>query len=213
MIIKYKPLIISIELLSNIILISINKKNNIYYKEIIKEKNIEKLPTLLNDITKKNYLNFKNIDLITLNFIMQHYTNSKVISAVMQGISLSMKLPIIKISTSHTLALNLSKIEKNKYIIINDENYINTFEIYVNNSNDKINLISNEIIYKKNYDILKKNVITIRKSLNIFKKSKILPNIYTYIFIKNKKMFNKFSLPNKVIPHFKNKNFYSYYTE
>lgn len=213
MIIKYKPLIISIELLSNIILVSINKENNIYYKEVIKEKNIEKLLNLINDITKKNYLNFKNIDLIILNFVIQDYTNSKVLSAAIQSIALSMKIPTIKISTSHVLALNLSKIEKNKYIIINDEKYANIFEIYVNNGNNKINLISNEIIYKKNYDILKKNAITIKKSLNIYKKNKILPNIYTYTFIKNKKMFNNFYLPNKIMPHFKNKNFYSYYIE
>ncbi|HIH2762590.1 MAG TPA: hypothetical protein ACYCC7_00970 [Candidatus Azoamicus sp. MARI] len=148
MIIKYKPLILSIELLSNIILISLKKNIYIHYKEIIKDKNTEDVINLINDMLIKNFIILKNIDVVLLNYGLNTYTNSKTISAIMQSISLSIKLPIIKISLSYPLALNISKIEKKKYIIIiknENKTYISN-EIYIKNKG--INLFLNEIIYK-----------------------------------------------------------------
>ncbi|HIH2763543.1 MAG TPA: hypothetical protein ACYCDB_01130 [Candidatus Azoamicus sp.] len=212
MIIKYNPLILSIELLSHIILISINKNTYINYKEIIKEKNTEDVINLINEILTKNFIILKNLDIIILNYGIQNYTNSKIISAIIQSISLSIKIPTIKLSLSTALALNISKLTKKKYIIINKENesYINE-EIYIKNIN--IHLLSNDIIYKKyNKSYINKNSKEINKNLNLYKQKKIIPHIYTYFFIKKKKLFNKFELPNKIIPTYTNKNFYSYYS-
>lgn len=214
MIIKYTPLILSIELLSNIILISINKSSHVHYKEIIKEQNTEELINLINDILIKNYIKIKNIDVIILNYGIQNYTNSKIISAIIQSVSLSIKIPTIKISLSYPLALNISNIEKKKYIIITtseNKNYISE-EIYVKNK--KLNLLSSEIIYKKkNKLFIKKNVNEKKKSLHLYKKNYIMPNIYTFFFMRIKKLFNNFELPNTVTPTYANKNFYSYYSE
>lgn len=214
MIIKYKPLILSIELLSNIILISLKKNIYIHYKEIIKDKNTEDVINLINDMLIKNFIILKNIDVVLLNYGLNTYTNSKTISAIMQSISLSIKLPIIKISLSYPLALNISKIEKKKYIIIiknENKTYISN-EIYIKNKG--INLFLNEIIYKNdNKFYIKKNIKELKKSLNMYKNINMIPHIYTYFFIKTKKLFNKFDFPNKITPHYINKNFYSYYSE
>ncbi|HIH2763221.1 MAG TPA: hypothetical protein ACYCC3_01000 [Candidatus Azoamicus sp.] len=214
MIIKYKPLILSIELLSNIILISINKNINIHYKEVIKENSTDELINFIHKMLIKNYIKAENINLIILNYGIYNYTNSKIISAIIQSISLSMKLPTIKISSSYTLALNVSKIEKKKYIIIThneNKNHISE-EIYVKNKQLKI--LSNELIYiKKNNLYIKKNTKEINKNLHLYKNNKIIPNIYTFFFAKTKKIFNKFELPNKITPTYANKNFYSYYSE
>lgn len=215
MIIKYTPLILSIELLSNIILISLNKNTYINYKEIIKEKNTEDVINLINEIVTKNFIILKNLDIIILNYGIQNYTNSKIISALIQSLSLTIKIPAIKISLSYALALNISKIEKKKYIILThneNENYINDEIFFVKKK--KITLIINDIMYKKNNKFyIKKNIKEIKKSLSLYKKTDIIPHVYTYFLIKIKKIFNSFEFPNKITPNYSNKNFYSYYSE
>lgn len=214
MIKQYKPTILNIELLSNIISISINKNIYINFNEIIKKQNIEVIIELINYILVKNYIKKEALNLITLNYGIHNYTNSKIISAIIQSISLSLKIPTIKISLSYDLALNISNLKKKKYTVITNiinEKYISQ-EIYINKQ--WIKIISKNLLNKrKNNIIVKYDTKEIIKNINIYRNRKILPSIYAFLFINKKKIFNKFEPPSKIIPSYINKNFYSYYSK
>lgn len=210
---KYNLNIIYIEIISDIISITINKKNYISFNEIIKKENSENIIEFIYEILKKNYIKEKNIDLIVLNYCIYNYTNSKIISIIIQSLSLTFKIPIIKITNSYDLAISISRINKKKYIIINNninQTYLNQ-EIYINNYKKTKLILKNSLKKIKNSNSLKKNNNTIIKNIKIYKNKKIIPGIYTFLFMCKNQVLNKFELPNKIIPPYINKNSYSYY--
>jgi len=202
-----KPIFLSIENSSELFSISIGNGSVFSYKEI-KSKTItsEYILYIINDLLKNNKLLLKNIDFCVIGIGPGNLTGVRLVSSVLQGLSLGKTLPIIEISSLSAIALEVFlKYKKNKIFIIIDAKfnniYYNLYSLknnylyYLSNCNSYVLININEISFSYNNIFTIANVSKVitdklNQFINIQNKTVFPKAIYLDILARNK-IFNK----------------------
>lgn len=140
-------LILSIDINSKILSISLSNKTFLFYKEIFGNFITSKYTLkIINKILIKNKLNYKNISIILISNENNNSTSIKIFFSILQILSIIHAIPLFKINKLNALAQEIFNIKKKKYI-------------FIYKKADKINLF----FFNKNkyININKKNVIKI----------------------------------------------------
>lgn len=221
--------LLCIELAYNFCSISLKKNDKVYYKEYISfsqtTKNVLQAIDLL---LLEGNLSFKDVDVIGIGDYPNNLVNLKALTVMVQSLSLTWKIPIIKINSLLTLSFETFLLYKNDFILTLVKTYNNTL-IYCNCSFNKDGLLLHfnhkeltnindlEIKNFKNFIFImncEKSIINFIKSNYKFIRIKenILPKaIYTSHLIENF-FFNKNELKlNKIKLSYLNVNPYTKY--
>ena len=120
---------LSIENSSDLYSISLSNNNKIFYNEIFGKKITSKyILKNINYMLIKNKIYFNNIDTLLFSSGPGNSTGTKIISAVIKGLSLGWKLPVIKLSSLTIVAFEAYLIyKKKKYFCWNKY----TFRLYL----------------------------------------------------------------------------------
>lgn len=216
--------IICVEFSYNFCSIALKKNNLIYYKEYINVTQTTKIILQLFDsILLENNLSYKELDLIVFGDYSSNLVNLKALVLIIQGLALSLKIPIVKINSLFTICSEIYFLYKNEFSVIIIENNKNELVYYkcifikkykkfyfeIINNIDNINI--NEFVFIFNCNIkfinfFKAKYRFIKVKENIFPKAIYLIFLFNYFFL-NKKELNH---NNVKLNYFKN-NFYKKY--
>lgn len=217
--------IISIEFSYNFCSIALKKNNTIYYKEYINITQTTKvILNLLDVILLENNLSYKEIDLIIFGDYQSNLVNSKALILIIQSLTFSLKIPILKINSLLTICLEVFLLFKNESIILITENNNNELfcykcffsnithiKFYFKNIDNIDNLNMNEFIFIFNCN--NKLISTFKAKYRFINfKENIFPKAIYTIFLFNYFNFNKKELNhnNLKLNYLKN-NFYKKY--
>lgn len=201
-------IILSIEQSQKILSISISNDLFLFYKEIHGDfVGTKHTLYFVNKILIKNKLNYKDISILIVNSNIEKLTSMKVFFSIMQTLAITHSIPLFQINSLDSIAYEIYKKNKKKYLFIEDENfkfnmyfiYKNTFMKISNNKYFNVNLL----YFNTDASIYFKYTTNMKVNNKIYSKS-----IYLTLFFNKDRNTKIYIIPNSSNITYKENNKY-----